>query len=190
MLVKTVLNNCQKYKSFVFGKVKFITHNGSKTIEIEIHPRKNSKGICSGCHNPAPLYDKLKHRLFEHIPIWGFKVFFKYRMRRVECEDCGVTVEEVPWAEGKRELTKTYMHYLASWAKSLSWKEVAVKFHTSWEKVFHSVEYIINWGLNYHPQRRWLFKSLLNFILMMSISTGGYRFQNLIFIAYFPILFL
>ncbi len=148
MLVKTVLNNCQKYKSFIFGKVRFLTHNGCEAIEIEIHPRKNSKAICSRCHQPAPLYDKLKHRLFEHIPIWGFKVFFKYQMRRVECEDCGVTVEEVPWAEGKRELTKTYMHYLASWAKSLSWKEVAVKFHTSWEKVFHSVEYIINWGLN------------------------------------------
>ena len=148
MLVKTILNNCQKYKSFVFGKVKFITHNDSEAIEIEIHPRKNSKPLCSQCHKSAPLYDKLKHRLFEHIPIWGFKVFFKYQMRRVECEDCGVTVEEVPWAEGKRELTKTYMHYLASWAKSLSWKEVAVKFQTSWEKVFHSVEYIINWGLN------------------------------------------
>jgi transposase len=29
----------------------------------------------------------------------------------------------------------------------LSWKEVAIKFGTSWEKVFHSVQYIVNWGL-------------------------------------------
>ena len=50
MLSKTVLNNCQKYKSFVFGKVKFITHNGCKAIRIEIHHRKNSKAICSRCH--------------------------------------------------------------------------------------------------------------------------------------------
>jgi len=27
-------------------------------------------------------------------------VFFLYRMRRVDCRDCDVKVERVPWAEG------------------------------------------------------------------------------------------
>ena len=68
-------------------------------------------------------------------------------MRRVDCPTCGVKVEEVPWAQGKKELTKVYMQYLAFWARKLSWKEVAETFHTSWEKVFHSVEYVVEWGL-------------------------------------------
>ena len=147
MLLKTILNKCHKFKSFVFGKTRFFEHKGMNTIEVEIIPRKNSKAACSCCHNPATLYDTLDSRLFEHIPIWGFKVFFKYPMRRVDCKICGVKVEEVPWGSGKRELTKTYMHYLATWAKSLSWKEIAVRFATSWEKVFHSVQYIVDWGL-------------------------------------------
>ena len=54
-------------------------------------------------------------------------------MRRVDCSDCGVKVEEVPWGIGKNELTNTYMQYLAHWAKKLSWKEVALSFRTSWE---------------------------------------------------------
>ena len=70
-------------------------------------------------------------------------------MRRVQCSTCGVKVEEVPWADGKRELTKVYMQYLAFWAKKLSWAEIASVFHTSWEKVFYSVEYIVNWGLKH-----------------------------------------
>ncbi len=147
MLLKTILNKCHKFKSFVYGKIEFFEYIGMDAIEVEILPRRNSKAICSCCHNPAVLYDTLHFRLFEHIPIWGFRVFFKYLMRRVDCKNCGVKVEEVPWGSGKRELTKTYMHYLSTWARSLSWKEVAVRFSTSWEKVFHSVQYIVNWGL-------------------------------------------
>ncbi len=146
MLIKTVLNKCHKFKSFIYGNIRFITVKGIQALEVEILPRKNGHAICSGCDGEAPLYDKLGYRLFEHIPIWGFKVFFKYLMRRVECINCGIKVEKVPWGDGKKELTKTYMHYLSTWAKSLSWKEVAERFNTSWEKVFRSVEYIVNWG--------------------------------------------
>ncbi len=146
MLVKTILNNCQRFKSFIYEEAKFIIMKGVKVLEIEIRPRKNGHAICSNCNRKAPLYDHLNYRHFEHIPIWGFKVFFKYLMRRVNCRFCGIKIEKVPWGEGKKELTKTYMHYLSTWAKSLSWKEVAERFQTSWEKVFRSVEYIVNWG--------------------------------------------
>ncbi len=70
-------------------------------------------------------------------------------MRRVNCTKCGVKVEQVPWARGKQELTATYQQFLAHWAKKLSWKEVAVSFRTSWEKVFQAVEYIVEWGLEH-----------------------------------------
>lgn len=53
----------------------------------------------------------------------------------------------MPWADGENTLTKTYMQFLATWAKRLSWKEDAVSFRTSWEKVFHSVEWAVQWGL-------------------------------------------
>ncbi|WBA80452.1 hypothetical protein [Endozoicomonas sp. GU-1] len=59
---------------------------------------------------------------------------------------CRVKVEQVPWAEGKKELTKVYMQFLANWARKLSWKEVARTFNTSWEKVFHALEYVVEWG--------------------------------------------
>ena len=70
-------------------------------------------------------------------------------MRRVSCQRCGVTVEEVPWAKGKHRLTRAYMQFLAHWARKLSWKEVAESFQTSWEKVCHSVEYVVQWGLRH-----------------------------------------
>jgi len=131
MQIKTILNNCHKFKSFVYWRAYFAEHAGKQAIHVEIEARKNSQGICSRCQRLAPGYDRLKARKFEFIPLWGFLVFFIYRMRRVECPVCGVTVEEVPWADGKHEQTKTHMQFLAHWAKKLSWKEVAESFQTS-----------------------------------------------------------
>jgi len=41
------------------------------------------------------------------------------------------------------------MQFLAHWGRKLSWREVARSFHTSWEKVFHAVEYVVTWGLKH-----------------------------------------
>lgn len=149
MQLKTILNRCQRYKGFVYGNARFTLIDGKEAIEVEMLNRQNSPVYCSGCYRRAPLYDRTTRRRFEFIPILGFAVVFLYLMRRVHCPHCGVRVELVPWADGKHQLTLTYMEYLAKWAKILSWKEIADHFHISWEKVFHSVEYIVEWGLKH-----------------------------------------
>jgi transposase len=147
MLLITILNQCHRFPGFVYQWARFSIDR--KTIEVSVRPRRGSAAICSGCHQPTPGYDQLDERRFEFIPLWGFLVFFLYRMRRVNCRQCGVVVEEVPWGSGKHHLTKVYMQFLAHWARKLSWKEVAESFQTSWEKVCHSVEYVVEWGLQH-----------------------------------------
>jgi transposase len=70
-------------------------------------------------------------------------------MRRVDCPRCGVTVELVPWADGKNHLTTAYQWSLARWAKHLSWQETADVFRTTWENVFRSVRMAVSWGLSH-----------------------------------------
>ena len=147
MQLKTILNRCYKFKSFVYQQALFVQRDGQTHIEVSVVPRRNSKALCSGCERPAPLYDRLNPRFFEFIPLWGYPVFLVYLMRRVACRECGVKVEQVPWARGKRELTDTYQQFLAHWAKQLSWQAVAISFRTRWAKVFHAVEYVVHWGL-------------------------------------------
>ena len=81
------------------------------------------------------------------MPLWGILVFLAYRMRRVDCPRCGVTVEMVPWCDGKNQLTTTYRWFLASWARRLSWSEVGSIFRTSWDSVCRAVEHAVEWGL-------------------------------------------
>ncbi len=134
--------------SFVYQDARFSPDH--KSIEIAVRPRKGSAAVCSRCHQPAPGYDQLAERRFEFIPFWGFLIFLLYSMRRVDCRRCqAVFVEEVPWANGKHQLTNAYMLFLARWARKLSWKETAEAFRTSWEKVFDAVEHVVGWGLDH-----------------------------------------
>ena len=76
--------------------------------------------------------------------------FLLYSLRRVDFRRCqAVVVEEVPWGDGKRTLTRAYMLFLARWARRLSWKETAEAFRTSWEKVFDAVEHVVTFGLEH-----------------------------------------
>src|ERR1035437_3152248 len=118
-----ILNHCHRHRGFVYQHARFAADQQS--IEVDVRPRVGSAANCSGCHQPAPGYDHLPLRRFEFIPLWGFLVFLLYRMRRVECRNCGVVVEEVPWCDGKHQLTRAYMLFLARWARKLSWKETA-----------------------------------------------------------------
>jgi len=147
MELTTILNHCYHFPRFVYQHARF--GPGKKTIEVAVRPRDGSAAICSGCQKPAPGYDHLPERSFEFIPLWGFLVFFLYSMRRVNCRQCGVVVEQVPWGDGKHQLTKAYMLFLARWARKLSWKETAEAFRTSWEKVCDAVEYVVTFGLEH-----------------------------------------
>jgi transposase len=147
MRIQTILNRVEKFKSFVYGKARMEKHGGDLALVVDIEPRKNSRPFCSGCGRRGRAYDRLEQRRFEFVPIWGILVFLAYRMRRVDCKRCGVTVEMVPWCDGKNQLTITYRWYLATWAKRLSWTEVGSIFRTSWDSVCRAVEHAVEWGL-------------------------------------------
>ena len=145
MLIKTVLNRVHKVKGFVYEQTRF---NGDQ-IEVEIRPRKGSRPICSGCGRRGPGYDTLDPRRFEFVPLWALSVFLIYARRRVDCPRCGVTVEQVPWSKGKHRLTRAYALFLARWARRLSWREVSLIFRTSWENVYRSVAWVVEYGLQH-----------------------------------------
>jgi len=146
MQIKTILNRIQKYPGFVYGAVRLTERHGALELDVDLYPHRRNQPRCSGCGRRGPQYDRLDPRRFEFVPVWGIRVFFWYMMRRVNCVVCGKTVERVPWAEGKHQLTTTYAWFLASWARRLSWKECAVVFHSTWDTVYRSVAMAVAWG--------------------------------------------
>ena len=148
MKVKAVLNKSHPIKRFVYGKIRFV----GEQIHVEVQPRKNSQGECGECGRRGPTYDTARTpRMFEFVPILGFATFFVYAMRRINCPTCGVKTEKVPWADGKNHCCNVYRLFLARWARRLSWSEVATIFGTTWNVVYRSISWVVEYGLE---QRR------------------------------------
>jgi transposase len=133
---------------FVYEEVRLRMHEGkAEAVEIQVKPHGGMRGRCSECEQPAPGYDRLPERRWQFVPLWGIPTYFYYAPRRVECGEHGVVVEHIPWSAGKRPFTRSMMGFLARWARRLSWRETAVVFQTSWEAVYRSVEWFVEWGL-------------------------------------------
>ena len=147
MRLKTILNFVEKHKSFVYQDARWSDPVTKTALEVPIKPRANSRPICSTCGRPGPVYDHRSPRRFQYVPLLNIPLFFVYTMRRVDCDRCGVTIEQVPWCEGKHPTTTTFRWFLAAWAKRLSWTGVAEAFGVSWQCVFRSVKHAVSWGL-------------------------------------------
>lgn len=150
--LKTLLNETQPFYGFIYesAELKKITKPfGIQKMELQVTIRehKQRKPYCSQCGQPAPVYDHLPMRDWLHVPLWNIPVRMFYAPRRVDCPTCGITVETMPWNEGKRPYTKAMMIFLCQWARRLSWREVATVFGVSWDTVYRSVTWIVEWGL-------------------------------------------
>ena len=176
MRIQTILNRVEKFKSFVYADATLEERAGGPALVVRVRPRKNGRPHCSGCGRTGPAYDRLGERRFEFVPLWGVVVFLAYRMRRVNCTRCGVTVEMVPWCDGKNQLTTTYRWFLATWARRLSWGEVAAIFRTSWDSVTRAVEHAVAWGLAHRDL------SALTALGVDEVAWGrGHRYLTLVY---------
>ena len=155
LALKTLLNRVEPLKGFVYASSRISTPAGGRggslpaaapRIEICLRAHQGQLGKCSQCLRPAPGYDRLAERSFQFVPLWGMPAWFVYAPRRLACARCGVHVEYLPWALGKRPVTQSFAWFLASWARLLSWQVVSRRFQTSWESVFRSVEMAVDWG--------------------------------------------
>jgi transposase len=73
MLIKTLLNKVERFKSFIYDSVSVMRVDGVEALVIDINPRLNSQPICPECGKRGASYDRQPHRLFEYLPICTFK---------------------------------------------------------------------------------------------------------------------
>lgn len=145
--VKTVLNRIQRFAGFVYRGIRLRGRGPSLRIEIQVEPHAAMAAKCADCREPAPGYDQLPERSWLFVPLWAIRTYFLYAPRRVNCPTHGIGVEHIPWSAGKRPVTLAMMAFLARWARRLSWRETARAFQTSWEAVYRSVDWFVQWGL-------------------------------------------
>ena len=145
--LKTILNRIQHFAGFVYHEIRLREHGSSLRIDIHLEAHAARDAKCALCRKAAPGYDRLPKRSWRFVPLWGIPTALWYAPRRVHCPEHGITVEHIPWSAGKRPVAIPMMIFLARWARRLSWRETARAFQTSWEAVYRSVDWFVQWGL-------------------------------------------
>jgi len=147
MRIKHILNQIQKQPGFVYVRTSWVERGGRRALRVELRPRAVGRAACSGCGRRCRGYDRMAEREYAFVPLWNLPVVFAYAPRRVECGECGVRVEAVPWAEGRSRQTTAYAWFLARWARRLGWQGTAQAFGASWDTVVRAVRTAVAWGL-------------------------------------------
>lgn len=144
MLVENLIKETLELQGFRVVSVKRV----SGGLEAKLAPDRRFAPRCGCCAHLAHYRDSRPVRRFRHVPLWGIDVHLVYAPRRVTCDSCGgVHVEALPWVSGKRRLTRALTVTLATWARVLTWKQVACLFHCAWSTVAAAVDEAVSYGL-------------------------------------------
>lgn len=90
---------------------------------------------CGGCREKVHAVYDGRERHWRHLDLGGIKVQLRYRLRRVECDACGVIVEEVPWAEAASRFTLPMEAHVAYHAQRTDRTTVTNLLRIAWRTV-------------------------------------------------------
>lgn len=144
MLVEQLIRETLELQGF---RIESVEKKDSELL-VTIAPDLRYHPCCGICGLSGDYRDTLAKRYFRHVPIWGIDVNIVYSPCRVSCARCGgIHVEQMPWAAGKKRFTKALAVTIATWARQLTWKQVARMFGCSWGTVAAAVAYAVAFGL-------------------------------------------
>ena len=143
MLVESIVRKTLGLKRHCIKKVT----EEHDEIVVYLFPDKRCRIICSSCGNKGPGYDTLKERRWKHVPLWGIPVTLAYSPRRLQCINCGIKVEAIPWTQGKSPLSLPLSVVLATWSKLVAWNVVGQLFGFHWNTVRKAVKSVVDYGL-------------------------------------------
>ena len=143
MLVESIVRKTLGLKGHCIKKVT----EEQSGIVVYLFPDKRCRIVCSSCGSKGPGYDTLKERHWKHVPLWGIPVTLVYSPRRVQCNNCGIKVEAIPWTQGKSPLSLPLSVVLATWSKLVAWNVVGQLFGFHWNTVRKAVKSVVDYGL-------------------------------------------
>ena len=119
-------------------------------LVLRVRPRW-LKPRCGSCGRRAPGYDRLRERRWRHLGLGRTRIWLAYALRRVNCRDCGVHTEQVPWAPHGSRFTWDFEELVAYLAQITDMTKVTQLMGISWVTVGSIVERVV--ARNLDPTR-------------------------------------
>jgi len=171
MRVTTLLKKLLGIKHLVVAG--FDIDNGA--LVIDVRPRW-LRLRCSGCHRHCAGYDTLEPRRWRHLDWGGVRIWLRYTPKRVNCNRCGVVVQQVPWAaSATTRFTWDMEEQVGFFAQRLDKSAVELAFGIAWRTVGSIIERVV---YRRRPVKPW--KNLRDIGVDELSYRKGYRYLTLV----------
>ena len=114
---------------------------GHRDVEVTLRPRARRLQCPCGILGRA-VYDRRRRR-WRHLDLGRHRLWLVYEIRRLDCPECGVRTEELPWARPGARHTRDFEDIVVWLAKRTDRTSVATLMRCGWE----TVTAIINRGV-------------------------------------------
>jgi transposase len=98
---------------------------------------------CSECGRKCAGYDRVRGRRWRHLDLAGMTLHLRYDTRRVHCPDCGVRVEQVPWAETSSWFTRPFEDHVGYVAQRCDKTTVSAMMGVAWATVGAIIQRVV-----------------------------------------------
>ena len=130
MRVTTALN---RLLALAGASVKGVTLTGEGVIvRVRLRRRRIACSVCGQAYRG--MHDR-ELRRWRHLDLAGHRCFIEYELRRVDCKDCGVRVEAVPWARRGARHTRDFENLVAFCAQRMAKSQVQALLRIGWDTV-------------------------------------------------------
>jgi transposase len=123
---------------FKFCRVKVIhqeVDTKNKIVTIKVRPDKRHTPICSRCNRGTRDVHSYYERPIRDLNILGAKTMISIIYRTVRCGSCGTAVEELPFMDPYKRVTRRLTMYILELCKYMTIKEVAEHLELNWKTV-------------------------------------------------------
>ena len=114
---------------------------GERDVEVTLRPKAHRLQCPCGILSAA-AYDRRRRR-WRHLGLGAHRRWLVYQIRRLDCPDCGVRTEELPWARPGARHTRDFEDMVLWLAQRTDRTSVATPMRCGWE----TVTAIINRGI-------------------------------------------
>jgi len=139
MRVTSVLRRLVGIAELFVEEVQFLV-NGD--LSVGVRPRWRLPR-CGQCGQRAPGYDRKPLRSWLHLPFGRTRVVLRYAPRRVACRQCGIRVEQMPWAEHGSRFSRPFEELVAYLAQISDQTKVTQLVGIAWSTVGSIVQRVI-----------------------------------------------
>ncbi|MCA1677550.1 MAG: ISL3 family transposase [Actinobacteria bacterium] len=115
---------------------------GGEGVTVVVRLRRRRR-VCSSCGQLGTRIHARRVKRWRHLDLGATRCVIECELRRLDCPDCGVRYEAVPWARAGSGYTRDFEDVVAWLAQQMAKKPIAGMLQIAWDSVGRIVARVV-----------------------------------------------